>query len=346
MAVRLVDLAAIDQDLRKAWREIVDSHPRLNNPFLHPAFCEAADGRVGSVKVVVAEEDHRPIAFLPFQLARGSVATPVAEGLNEQQAIVACTSNWDGSELVRATGASSFRFDHLVGEQAESVGAWVSRSGGSPQADLRNGYEPYVASRREAGSSTIRETMRKRRKLIREIGPLRFQWHVSDDASFDKLLEWKRRQHERTGVIDLFSSPGVIPLLRAVRDTEEPGFCGRYSVLYAGDEPIAVHLGLFGRQTGHLWYPSYDPAYSNYSPGLILILEIIQKMVELGFSTLDFGPGPQRYKRSLQTNARAVCIGVVDQNPAVSIVRRSVHYAKYFVKKCVKPSPRTPQRLA
>lgn len=330
MSINVRPISNLTAKQRAEWVRIVAETPDLANPFLHPAFAETADRTLHPVEVAMADGG----VFLPFH-RDGLVAGPVAEGLNEQQAVIGVRSNdvWPQRDWLGEVGIRTLRFDHLLGEQASSLGVWTSRIGGSPQADLSAGFDAYAAARKQAGSSTIRETLRKERKLVRECGEVEYSWHDDAEDVFERLIEWKQVQHQRTGVVDLFDDPTIVDFLRQIRLVDEPAFRARMSVLRAAGRPVAVHLGLFSNRVGHVWYPAYDTDFAAYSPGLILLLKIMRSMSDNGLETLDFGPGPQRYKRSLMTRERPICIGVADQSVVASTVRRSIHALKQSLKR-------------
>lgn len=331
MNIEVTPIERLSGNDRQRWIALLAAGPEFANPFLHPGFAETASRILTPVDVALFR-DGEQFGVLPVVRGRNAAAPP-AEGLNEQQALVATPGlELSPHRLLRTLGVSSLRFDHLLDAQRNELGLWTSRRGGSPQADLSAGFEAYVEQRKAAGSSTIRETLRKERKLQREVGAVEFQLHDADEATFEKLIGWKRQQHHRTGVDDLFADSRVVELLREIRLLDEPGFRARFSVLRANGEPLAVHLGLFSDSVGHVWYPAYDTRFSSYSPGLILLLRMMRAISEQGCRTLDFGPGPQRYKRSLQTHSLPICMGVVDASGLVSLARRGWHGAKTFAK--------------
>jgi CelD/BcsL family acetyltransferase involved in cellulose biosynthesis len=44
------------------------------------------------------------------------------------------------------------------------------------------------------------------------------------------------------------------------------------------------------------WFPAYDPELARYSPGLILLLELIAEGAARGVPVLDLGRGEHDYK--------------------------------------------------
>ena len=93
-----------------------------------------------------------------------------------------------------------------------------------------------------------------------------------------------------------------------------------------------MHLGLQTNHTGHVWFPAYDQQFSSYSPGMILLLHWIAALERQGVQRVDFGPGPQRYKRNLMNAGAPVAMGAVDADWVGAAVRRATVSAREWVK--------------
>ena len=62
-----------------------------------------------------------------------------------------------------------------------------------------------------------------------------------------------------------------------------------------------VNNGTFGSD-----YLGYDPAFAQYSPGMYLIMKVVEGFCDGhldGVRAIDFGPGPAQYKKILSTEA-------------------------------------------
>jgi CelD/BcsL family acetyltransferase involved in cellulose biosynthesis len=187
---------------------------------------------------------------------------------------------------------------------------------------LHRGFDSYLSERREAGSSSVAQAQRKLRKLARDVGPVRLELHTNDDVAFDCLVEWKRAQLRQRNYFDMFKLDWVIPLLRRISDTTgSDDFSGLLSALYAGDELVAVHLGMRSRAVVSSWIPTFDAAFAKYSPGLLLHLELARSLAELGVERIDLCRGENQLKTSLASGAFPVAIGCVDRRPFKRMLR-------------------------
>lgn len=66
--------------------------------------------------------------------------------------------------------------------------------------------------------------------------------------------------------------------------------------------PIAFHFG-FCYQGSYLWYkPSFDIHLARYSPGEVLLRQLLLAAIDEGAHTFDFGLGDEPFKRRFATN--------------------------------------------
>jgi hypothetical protein len=80
----------------------------------------------------------------------------------------------------------------------------------------------------------------------------------------------------------------------------------RGCILYLEDIPCAFMIGVQYRQALHGISTGYDPQYTEYSPGSLVLMHWIREAFESNgsqrVSEIDLGPGDGRYKRSLHNH--------------------------------------------
>jgi hypothetical protein len=75
-------------------------------------------------------------------------------------------------------------------------------------------------------------------------------------------------------------------------------------VLLLGGKPCAFWIGDVNRETFGSDYLGYDPSFAKYSPGMYLIVKVLEGFCDGhrdGVAAIDFGPGPAQYKEVLST---------------------------------------------
>lgn len=323
MRVELIPATRLEPHHLATWADILRGQPTLDSPFFTPEFVQVVASVRPDVEVALLYDDHRLAGFFPFQRSRLNVALPVGAGFSEFHGVVAYPGlKCSVPELLRGCRVLAWKYDHVPVSQ-EPFAEFHHRIGGSPYLDLTGGFEAYCAERQRRGSSVVRRTARKLRKLHREFGPVEFELHDGGSRGLDKLIQWKSAQHVRTGVVDVFRRNWVTDLLHRVAGFQSGAFAGVMSVLSAGGQPIAVHLGMRTGAVAHMWYPAYDPGFGAYSPGMILFLEMARAFAADGVVRMDLGPTPQPYKQSLKSGDIAVAIGTADRYSLARAGRRA-----------------------
>lgn len=307
------------------WSRFQSRNAALISPYFCPEFTLAV-GRVRQdARVAIIDVAGTVVGFFPYQRRAFGLAAPIGGPLSDYQGIIAHPDiSIDAAELLRCCGLAGFEFTNLLASQV-AFKPYQRRTDPSHQIDLSEGLDAFFAERRQAGSDVISTTMRKRRKLEREVGALRWVLKDTDPASLDMLIEWKRQQYRRTRALDGFKFGWPLALLKDLHRIDAPGFGGVLSTLWVGDRMIAGHMGMRSRTAWHYWFPAYDPAYGHYSPGQIMLLMMIETCADLGTHIIDMGKGEYRHKLRLTNRATDVAEGYVGRPSVPTFVRTLRH---------------------
>jgi CelD/BcsL family acetyltransferase involved in cellulose biosynthesis len=295
------------------WAEWQATDPALASPYFRPEFTEVVAARRADTLVAVIDDGR---AFFPFERGLKGIGRAAGGILSDYHGVIAQPGFFfDPLDIVQRCGLRAWDFDHVPAAQS-AFAPWAQVQTGSPLIDLRLPAAGASAKLRE-------QTARSRRKLAREVGAVEFEMDSADDAAFERLLAWKSAQYLASGAVDLFK-PGwirnVVTTLRSFRDVE---FSGVLSVLRVGGCPIAAHFGLRSRGLLHYWFPAYDPAFSALSPGMMLLLDVIDAAPAHGIGTIDFGKGDAAYKLRVANSRVPLMEGGVIASPWLRIRRRS-----------------------
>lgn len=294
----------------RAWRALQRSDRALANPFLAPEFAVAVDHARPGARVAVRRRGTAD-GFFAYELGRFGLARRIGSRVADMQAVVVPAGDpWDMRELLAAARLRAVRLENMPADRLPAAAAWVLTYP-SPVIDLAGGYEAYVASRREVSRSMMSTAMRKKRKLEREVGPVRFEFDSRDHAALRTVMRWKSAQYAQLDEWDRFAAPDVVALVDELFAGRAPGCAGTFSVLYAGDEIAAAHFGLRSEDVLCSWFPSYNPDLGRYSPGLLLHLMMAEGAAARGMSAFDLGRGEHGYKDLLKTHELVLARGAV-----------------------------------
>jgi CelD/BcsL family acetyltransferase involved in cellulose biosynthesis len=309
------------------WSALQAAQPTWDSPFLAPGWAlatERSQPRDGGVRVCVLRDDGRTVGFLPVRVA-GAVAMPAGAPMTDYQALVAEPGLMiDPRRLVDALGVQRLDFSHMLTDQV----AFAPHMRGtclSYVIETPDGYAAYAEGRRAAGSGIIKDLDKRRRKVEREIGPVRFTAHAPCPLILDQLLSWKRAQYRATGQTDVFSAPWTVELMSELFRSEDEGCRGGLFTLHIGERLAAVQLNLLGRHTIHAWIIAHELAFERYSPGLLLFQDLLKWMDGGPYRALDLGAGAYRFKLQLASLHRPVAHGFVGR-PSAAMMFRGVQY--------------------
>ncbi len=333
-------------DLVRRWAEIQAANANLASPYFCPEFTEAVAKVRDDVFVGVLEDAGRITGFFPFHRRRGGIGQPIGLGLSDYHGVVAARdAEWAVADLLKGCGLIRYEFDHLLVSQ-RVFAPYCQTVEDSPILDLAGGYQRFEVTRDKAGRKQLREIDRKRERLEAEAGPLTFISHSSSEDVLRTLMEWKSAQCRETGTIDYFGLPWCRQLIQSIHASRSACFGGILACLYAGDRLAAAHFAMRSGGVWHSWFPVYNHELQAYSPGLILLVEMIRAAEVADVAYIDFGKGISTYKRRFMTGAIPVARGRAELPSLLNGVRRLRDRVEEWSRKSVlRPILRQPGRL-
>lgn len=320
MRVELVSPVSLGPSELARWSEL-QQQPVYRSPFFRPEFALAI-GQLRDVRVAVIEDGGTVIGFFPFEAPSRRTGRPLGwPHSNYHGPVLAADAELDPRELVRACELGTWTYDHVPAELSE-FGAHSFGRARSPYVDLSRGFEHYLAGRRR--HSKVRTVLgRLARKLTREVGPVSFVLESHDAALLHQLVEWKRLQYAETGVRDVLARAESRALLEAIHAVRAAEFSGTLSVLYAGDELVALEFGMRSSRVWHSWFPAYNRALGKYSPGYMILLELARGAAALEIREVDLGKGEAPYKLILASGSHELLEGCVGANALAALQVRA-----------------------
>ncbi len=275
------------------------------NPFVTYGFAKACHDIGRDVRVFEFYEEGQLVAIFPCQFSSPldrllGVADRVGGSMSDFMGIVPM-QRVDNEDLLRCPGVRAIRFDHFFLRTFNFDADFHQTS-----ADLRVGwlldlhvdFDRFMEQRLQIAKKRLQNLENRKRKIVKEVGPLRLESKAHPSAEeISRVVHQKSRQYQAGKVKDVFSSPHNVELLMQLSRNAEPSATLLLTDLFAGDALVASHLGLQNGEFLNYWFPVYGDAYKEYSPGLILLSELVRAMRGYGLRYLDFGEGDSDYKR-------------------------------------------------
>ena len=162
--------------------------------------------------------------------------------------------------------------------------------------------EPDQPPTARISNSFRRRLKGKERKLQTLPG---YRYHVATaDADIRRLLDWffsvKPLRMAEQKLPNVFAEPGVEDFIRSacMMRLSDHGRVIDIHALECDDEVIAIYAGVADGHRFSMMFNTYTMSGSSrYSPGLILIRDIVDYYAERGYRALDLGIGSDDYKR-------------------------------------------------
>jgi CelD/BcsL family acetyltransferase involved in cellulose biosynthesis len=316
-----VDIIAELREAESIWRSLEQSNPFFT-PYQRFDLLGHWQHQVGEREgirpfIVVAYDKHRqPLLLLPLGVKRESGAR-VARFLGGKHATFNMAL-WDKDFAAAATRAD---LDALVSGIRSHAQADVLALTQQPQrwVDLPNPFA-QLASQISANdcplltmvpdappasriSNSFRRRLKGKERKLQALSGYRYRLATSD-ADIKRLLDWfftiKPQRMAAQQLPNVFADPGVEDFIRNACMTELAG--GGHAIdihaLECDDEVIAIFAGVADTSRFSMMFNTYTlSGNSKYSPGLILMRDIIDHYAERGVTSLDLGIGSDDYKR-------------------------------------------------
>lgn len=155
---------------------------------------------------------------------------------------------------------------------------------------------------KQMSSKRRSEIRRKAKKFVAQMGDLKTICY-RDLSQFDRLFRDVEQIAKKTYLRGLGTGFQDNPLVRARLELGARKGWLRAYVLYSGDRPCAYWIGMHCGNTFHGEYVGYDPEFRLLSPGIFLMMSVIETFCKNTGADrvreIDFGLGSAEYKAAL-----------------------------------------------
>lgn len=319
-----------------AWEHLSATEPHLASPFLSVHYARAVAASGIDVRICVLYAGSQVRGFLPYQVRNRmfgwlGAAEPVGAEMTDYVGLVAAPGlRVTPAELLKLARLNYLSFTHLDESQ---LGYGLTAE--QPRTGLRIRLDQGAAQPLEAllaeKHKYRKDTERRARQVVKEVGPIRFVLDATEQRHelIDQLIERKRGQYHRTKAPDALQDPWKAKLLHALRELQLPSCRGLLSTMSAGDEWLAIHFGIIGHGVLQYWLPVYNPAFSKYAPGRLLIHHIIEASAAAAIHTIDRGEGDTASKRELANEEHKFLRGAWHNRSLGGSAARGYHSIKW-----------------
>lgn len=334
MNVESIHPEQLTTEQRERWDAWRRATPALQSPLFAAQLVRAVSDVRNDVRIAVIRDGQGEAAFYPYRTMNG-VAHPYLDCLHGFDAVIARPNFTPTAELtpllLQSIRLRGWRLRSSLVEQP-CFAAYQSAEDDYPYIDLANGFEAYKQERRAAKSDELTTALRKTRKIEREIGPLRFRAASDSQEDLDTLLRWKAEQLQERRLVNHLQQPWV----RSLFDNLLSGprceqLAPLFSTLRLDGQLLAASFAVRSESVLHGWVMAFNGRFYKYSPGSLLLAQILQAAEGLGIARIDMGRGSEGYKQSFRSGGFAVGDGLIESRPLRRVAGKMVDATKRFV---------------
>lgn len=283
-------------ELWQAFTDLRNADVRYDDPFFDPDFARLVGDVRADTRIGVATDGDDVVGVWPLHKRPGGWARPIGGPFSDWHAPVLSKDTTltaqaflEGLDFAGMTtfGLQPRAHGHSLG--MDRVGANMT--------DLSGGFDLFVEEQQKRWPKHFKKMRRLYRNVERDFSEMRFEYDNREDAAFDRLFELKRMQFARTGYHDVLKPDWAIKLLDRLRHFEGPRLRVRLVTLHYDDQHAASELNMQSDKVMHGWLTGFEQEMGSYSPGNMLVQEMLSHMCADNILTYDAGPGLDHYKR-------------------------------------------------
>ena len=164
-----------------------------------------------------------------------------------------------------------------------------------PRLDLSAGFEAVW----EKVAKSIRLDSDRCKRKLENLGEVRFHNFASLPETLEgmeTLFNLHIRRWRLLGGRSMFEIPAKREFLKALAVALQGAGTLDFSELCLADRTVAIHFGFVCQKRLLYYVPTFDPEFSRFSPGRLLLINLIRSACERGLREFDFLVGEEKYK--------------------------------------------------
>jgi hypothetical protein len=188
----------------------------------------------------------------------------------------------------------------------------ITKGGTCPYVTLPESIERLAQGLDHKFVKNLRRCMRNLKKDYHTVTLKRYDEFGSIEEAMNIFFTLHQKRWKSKGMPGLFNSQKIRDCyVDSARQFASNGWLALY-VLTANDEPVAAELCYEYKRVMYAGLGGFDPDFSEYSIGNLVINQIIEKCIERGIKEFDFMGGDEPYKfkwnakHRTRTNVRIV----------------------------------------
>lgn len=215
---------------------------------------------------------------------------------------VAARDDWTEADLAGLNARSAWLASLRTGADDAGLAASVAGDAVAPFAPLPHSYEEYLSGL----TGKLRHEIRRKDRRIREAFPdLRLVDATPETLARD-LERFLVMYRSSPGEKGRFMVPGMELFFRRLADVLLGEGSFRLAFLEGGGQTLAGAIGFRDRDRFLLYNSAYDHAHRTLSPGIVLVVQLLQSAIAEGRAGFDLLKGDLPYKYGYGARRRRI----------------------------------------
>jgi CelD/BcsL family acetyltransferase involved in cellulose biosynthesis len=205
--------------------------------------------------------------------------------------------------------AKGFRYFYLQRIRSNSQTLELLKNGRHYNVTVSNGTVAPTLEMIFADEKLKKKSMKRNERVLKRLGKLTSNtYDRADDILplLDNLFKQHIQRWSKTNYPSLFLEESNRIFYNRLTEYLDTSGWLRFTTLVLDDHKIANHFG-FHYAGSYIWYkPSFDIAYSKFSPGEVLLKHLIKEAISENAKELDFTIGGEKFKYRFASKIREV----------------------------------------
>lgn len=290
-----------------------DARSVYDDPFFDPDFARLVGEVREDTRIGFASDKSGVFAVWALHIRPGNWARPIGAPFSDWNGpVVAENTTLTAQEILSGfdlSGMTTQGFQPLNGDPTQGLDC-----DSAYMADLSDGWDSFRSEQEQRWPKHFKKMRRVFRNVERDFSGVQFEFDDQREQSFQSVMALKRKQYARTGYYDVLNAEWTRDLFDRLRHFEGPRLRARLSSLSFDDQFSSGEFNLQSDSVLHGWITAFDQRFSKYSPGNMLMQEVMAQMADAGLSIYDAGPGLDHYKRHYSNAQLPIEHGVLTGN--------------------------------
>lgn len=303
ITARLVRYDELTEALIEDWRKLLAENTDFDSALLTPEFAALVSTVRDDARILLIERAGRLQALLAMHKRPGGVARPLGAPFSDYSGpLVRKGVDIDLSRMLSLARVPAYESATTlsVRPREEDAKCFLGQEDSHIIRPAHQSGPELLEQQRALHPKRFKNFRRLHSQFEREVGPLKFRFGRPSVDELTTLLNFKSQQFLASGYVDLTQATEPVALLSAVAGSE-------HSFIAALTSDGAFVSGHFGFKCGkqfHPWISAFDPQWSAYSPGILLLLDILHHWDAMDLDTYDLAGGHEHYKKYFANASR------------------------------------------